>query len=243
VDSLRNPVGPHPPSLYWRRRAVALGVVILAVMLLAWGCGLSGGGQDRPASMANVKDLSSRHPAASITPTPGPRTGPVISSVTGGGPGSNNAASPNAAPVAGNGSGAPTPASQPGVAACAPGTVRMTAQADRPDYPAQVRPKFTVIVENQGQNPCALDLGSRAVAWTVTSGEDRIWSSGDCPAVGSPEVLLLAPRQPVLRSVDWSRMRSRPGCPSSVEAAKPGFYKASVAVQGVGSTAYPFKLS
>ncbi|GAA0510702.1 hypothetical protein GCM10011581_00710 [Saccharopolyspora subtropica] len=32
-----DPTGPLPPAVYWRRRAVAMGAVLLAAVLLGWG--------------------------------------------------------------------------------------------------------------------------------------------------------------------------------------------------------------
>jgi hypothetical protein len=41
-----DPTGPLPPAVYWRRRAVAIGAVAIAAVLLGWGAfALVGGGQ------------------------------------------------------------------------------------------------------------------------------------------------------------------------------------------------------
>ncbi|WP_143094406.1 hypothetical protein [Streptacidiphilus jiangxiensis] len=97
MPSLRNPVGPLPASIYWRRRLVvlaALGVVAVLVSVLAFG----GGGGDRKANAG-----STGTPASSLTPGPTGRGG-SNDGATGGSGGS-------AAPSTGaSGSGAPTAA-------------------------------------------------------------------------------------------------------------------------------------
>lgn len=48
VPLVLDPNGPLPPTVYWRRRAVALGSVVVAVALLAWGALALTGGERRP---------------------------------------------------------------------------------------------------------------------------------------------------------------------------------------------------
>ncbi|MFG2540079.1 hypothetical protein ACGFU4_33070 [Streptomyces sp. NPDC048511] len=76
---MRNPVGPLPSSIYWRRRAVAVLVIALLAALIAWAVtsrGGSGGGQDdgKPGGSG---------PAPSITPGPS-SSGPVTGQPPGG---------------------------------------------------------------------------------------------------------------------------------------------------------------
>ncbi|CQR62646.1 Conserved Hypothetical Protein [Streptomyces leeuwenhoekii] len=79
VGSLRNPVGPLPSTIYWRRRAVLLSVIALLALLITWivTAGGGDGGDDRQDG-ANGKN-----PAPSITPGPS-GSGPAISQAPGG---------------------------------------------------------------------------------------------------------------------------------------------------------------
>ncbi|UXI80062.1 hypothetical protein N6Q81_19585, partial [Streptomyces vinaceusdrappus] len=74
MGSLRNPVGPLPSSIYWRRRAVLLSLLALLALLITWivVAGGGDGGKDREDG-ANGKN-----PAPSITPGPS-GSGPAIS--------------------------------------------------------------------------------------------------------------------------------------------------------------------
>ena len=80
MGSLRNPIGPLPSSIYWRRRAVALAVAVLLIALVVWIL-TWGGGDEKTANEG--KGAQGSGPAASITPGPAP-SGPAISQKPGG---------------------------------------------------------------------------------------------------------------------------------------------------------------
>ncbi|MFB6531641.1 hypothetical protein [Streptomyces sp. NPDC056399] len=79
MGSLRNPVGPLPSTIYWRRRAVAACLVAVLALLAVWALTSGGGGGKKSNDGAN---------GASSTPpsiTPGPSgTGDAISQQPGG---------------------------------------------------------------------------------------------------------------------------------------------------------------
>ncbi|MFJ4880656.1 hypothetical protein ACIP93_36335 [Streptomyces sp. NPDC088745] len=99
MGSLRNPVGPLPSSIYWRRRAVGLSLLVLLVVLVLWIV-LSGGGDDDK----NGKGAGGPSPAASITPGPS-ATGPVVPGEPGGrDPGDANGGTDGGSTGSGSGS-------------------------------------------------------------------------------------------------------------------------------------------
>ncbi|MGR8009097.1 hypothetical protein [Streptomyces hypolithicus] len=78
MGSMRNPVGPLPSSIYWRRRAVALSLVALLALMILWAV-MSGGGDGSGGDGARGAT-----PAPStITPGPG-SSGPAITEDPGG---------------------------------------------------------------------------------------------------------------------------------------------------------------
>ncbi|MFR0358300.1 hypothetical protein [Streptomyces sediminimaris] len=77
MGSLRNPVGPLPRSIYWRRRAVLVSVVALLALLITWVV-TSGGGGGKKDGGTNGKG-----PAPTITAGPS-SSGPAISQAPGG---------------------------------------------------------------------------------------------------------------------------------------------------------------
>ncbi|WP_329219928.1 hypothetical protein OG352_25025 [Streptomyces sp. NBC_01485] len=78
MGSLRNPVGPLPSSIYWRRRVVMLSVFALLALITLWVVVSGGGGRNSGANGGNGKN-----PASSITPGPS-GSGPAISQNPGG---------------------------------------------------------------------------------------------------------------------------------------------------------------
>jgi hypothetical protein len=79
VGSVRNPVGPLPSSIYWRRRAVLLCLLALAAAIVVWAVNSGGGG----GGTGHSAPTGSHTPVASITPGPAP-TGTHISGHPGG---------------------------------------------------------------------------------------------------------------------------------------------------------------
>ncbi|MET8565298.1 hypothetical protein ABZV75_33850 [Streptomyces flaveolus] len=78
MGSLRNPVGPLPSTIYWRRRAVLLSVLALLALVTTWIVTAGGGGGKKNADGSNGKN-----PTHTITPGPS-ASGPAISQHPGG---------------------------------------------------------------------------------------------------------------------------------------------------------------
>ncbi|MFE6051155.1 hypothetical protein ACFQ6N_10390 [Kitasatospora sp. NPDC056446] len=126
MPSLRQPVGPLPASIYWRRRVVVLAAVAAVVALIAWLMTDQGGGGDdgsqSKAAQAVPSQSQNQTPAQAITPGASP-SGPAARP----GGGSN----PGGGPVAGGGgtevnlsggTGAANPAPAGGTGGAAGGT-------------------------------------------------------------------------------------------------------------------------
>ncbi|MFE7129629.1 hypothetical protein ACFVIM_02085 [Streptomyces sp. NPDC057638] len=108
MGSLRNPIGPLPSTIYWRRRAVVFSVVALLAVLAIWAVSSSGGGGGKDDG-GNGDSA-----AAPSTITPGPsRSGTAIDerpggreeSAPAGGGGSGGDSGPSTSPGGGSGSG------------------------------------------------------------------------------------------------------------------------------------------
>ncbi|WP_179232349.1 hypothetical protein [Streptomyces sp. CS159] len=103
MGSLRNPVGPLPSTIYWRRRAVLLSLLALLALLITWIVVAGGGDGGKGA-----KDgADGKNPAPSITPGPS-GSGPAISQAPGGrdesGGGDSNGSGSGSASGGGDGS-------------------------------------------------------------------------------------------------------------------------------------------
>ncbi|MFF2811053.1 hypothetical protein ACFVT2_28515 [Streptomyces sp. NPDC058000] len=197
MGSLRNPIGPLPSSIYWRRRAVALAVVVLLAVLVVWV--LTMGGSDEKTANEG-KGPQGSGPAASITPGPAP-SGPAISQKPGGrdesgaggasgssgGSGSGSgggAGSDGGSGGSGGGSGAggagsggtpigraaggDTVAAGPSLPNCGADTVKLTLKSGKNSYAPNDKPKFELTVQNSGGAACKVDLGRKAAVLTIT---------------------------------------------------------------------------
>ena len=175
--------------------------VLLAVLLVLYVATLPlGGGGDEDT-------LSSGSPTAS--PTAGSSGGPE--------PSAEPTPTPSASPTA-----EPEP--------CPDDALEVTASSDADSYPAGATAALTLQVRNTGTVPCRRALGQGAVELTVSSGDDRVWSSDDCAPGGGTGEVVLDPGGEQSARATWSTVRSAPGCPPDQPQAQPGTYRVTARV-------------
>ncbi|KUL53056.1 hypothetical protein ADL22_04545 [Streptomyces sp. NRRL F-4489] len=272
MGSLRNPIGPLPSSIYWRRRAVALAVVVLLIALVVWVLTL--GGSDRKTANEG-KGAQGSGPAASITPGPAP-SGPAIGqkpggrdeSGSGGASGGSGSGSGSGSDGGSGGSGGAGGASGTGGAAsggtaigqpaggdtvaagptlpnCSPQTVKLDLRTAKDAYASDEKPKFELTVRNTGGAACKVDLGRKAAVLTITdtAGDDRVWASDDCPSGSGPALLQVPAKGAVTRTIEWDRRASGPQCATPSTAAVPaGTYTIEAKVPGLAAARTKFEL-
>ncbi|MEU6662683.1 hypothetical protein [Streptomyces sp. NPDC046821] len=244
MGSLRNPIGPLPSTIYWRRRAVLLSMVALLALLIVWAVNSGGGSGKTSAGGTNGKGTA----PSSITPGPS-QSGPAISqhpggrdeSGGGGGAGSSGGANgdgsgsdqgagsgsgPDDGAKGGGGAGAALPAGS-SLPDCTAGGVTLTLKSVQNTYAPDEKPKFELTAKNTTAKDCKLDLGPKNAVLTITqAGSDTpIWSSADCPK-GPGSLLLRVPAGGrTTHTVEWNRQPSAPECATPTQApATPGTY-------------------
>ncbi|MCX5195826.1 hypothetical protein OOK31_18350 [Streptomyces sp. NBC_00249] len=220
MGSLRNPVGPLPSSIYWRRRAVLASVAALIALLAVWV--VSSGGGSSSTNGKGGGDGSG--PTKTITPGPS-GSGPAISQAPGGraetgtGTGSSGGTGKNGEPGSGGpGSGSTTgnpasggtsgtaeqvPADSP-LPNCAPGVVRWEVKSVKNEYETNEKPRIELLARNTSGSSCKFGLGPKQVAVMIlqASNAKAVWSSADC--VG--ETFLKVPAQSETKhAVEWDR--------------------------------------
>lgn len=197
MDVVR-PRGPLPASVYWRRRALVLGVPFLLVLIVVWW-GMRGSDDQgtAPATQPVAEALS-----APTTPAPTTPVGP-----------------------------------QPCTA------LALALQPDAASYSGGAEPVLTVTVTNTADVACLVDVGDAQREIVITSGTDRIWSSRDCAGADTQSIrLLLDAGQADTRQVQWTRVRSVPGCTGDRPAARSGTYSAQLTLGGVSAQPAVFVL-
>lgn len=251
VGSLRNPVGPLPSTIYWRRRAVLLSVVALLALLTVWVVGPGGGGGDNDSGGSNGKN-----PAPSITPGPS-GSGPAISQHPGGrdessgggsgsggsgggggsgdggsgdgsGDGSGSAGSGGSAgggsggSAGGGGAGGQLPAGS-SLPNCTPNYVKLTLKSVHNAYAPDERPTIQLIAKNTSGSDCKVDLGPKNTVLTITQAgsDDDIWASDDCPKGAAGALYRVPAHSQVTYTVKWDRTPGAPKCATPPAGSAP----------------------
>ncbi|PKW08495.1 hypothetical protein SAMN05428944_4394 [Streptomyces sp. 1222.5] len=219
VGSLRNPVGPLPSTIYWRRRAVLLSVVALLALLITWIVSFGGGGGKKGADGADGKN-----PQHTITPGPTP-SGSAISqhpggrdesgggdsdgsgSGTGGDGGGTDAGSSGSAGSAGSGgsgdgsgsgsgsgsgnvgTGDAIPASS-SLRNCSAGSLVLSLRSLHNSYSPDQTPTFELTAKNSASEDCKVDLGPKNAVLTITPADgDDAYWSSDDCPKGAGSLL------------------------------------------------------
>jgi hypothetical protein len=170
LDYVARPAGTKPAAVYWRRRFVVFGVLLLLVWFAAKACGGSGSSASRAASntqpaKAHPSAQTSTHPA-----TAGHATAPSAAQV--GTPGSTSS---------GNSTGATAPAAV--TAMCDGSTLSLRAAVNRLSLHRPFTAGITLQIATRSASPCGLDSG--ALRAQVLDGSRVLWSSDGCPDAGA----------------------------------------------------------
>ena len=101
---------------------------------------------------------------------------------------------------------------------------------------------ITINLRTTFAEACTWQASPSTMTVTITSGEDYIWSTRECPAAIPPQdvVIRQAVDAPVV--VTWSAKRSDETCSNRTEFALPGFYHVEAAALGGDGTDIQFEL-
>ncbi|WP_353987223.1 hypothetical protein [Ruicaihuangia caeni] len=184
MSTLRNPVGPQPPSVYWRRRIMVLlgliAVIVVVVLIVV-----------RPgAAEGETRDKGD---SSTVAETP-----------AAGGSGSDAGGSVDDG-------GAAAPAGDGELSACKPGTIAVEAVTDKTSYQPGEPVLVTMTVTNTGTAACLLNAGTDVMEFLITSGAEKYWSSKDCQTDAAPAEVRIEPAQAISTApLTWDRTRSTP---------------------------------
>jgi hypothetical protein len=141
---------------------------------------------------------------------------------------------------------APMAASTEEPIACPPGSVMAEAFVGDEDgrkqsFQSGELPLLWYSLTNLGPVPCVFNAGARVTFFTVSSGDETIWSSRDCDRTGDSDLtVLLQPNVPFLaEKAPWLRVRSSDtGCGDGQRSVVAGgaSYHLKVEVNGEIST-------
>ncbi|MFE5087913.1 hypothetical protein [Streptomyces mirabilis] len=203
MGSMRNPVGPLPSTIYWRRRAVLLSLVALLALLIAWVVSSGGGGGKKNADGSNGKNpvhtitpgpsgsgpAISQHPGGRDESSPGTSAGTASGSSGGssgsdsgsgsgsgdgsGGTGSADGGGSDGGSSGGTSSGDQVPAGST-LPNCTTGAVKLTLRSVHNTYAPGDKPSIELIAKNSSASDCKVDLGPKSAVLTITqAGGDK----------------------------------------------------------------------
>lgn len=230
------PVGPLPPAVYWRRRALTLAVLLAALALLI-GVVLAVSTSNAAPSAPSASTPSSTGAGPSNV-SAGPFAALDTSVTAKPADSAADAATTTDAPAAPT-TGAPVPTTEaPPPAAptdCPDTAIKVVASAGQPSYPVGGKPVVVLSVVNVGPVACVRDLDAAKQEILMYAGTTRIWSSNDCYPGSFTDVRTLLPQEMAQYTVEWSGLASAPGCVQPRAAVGAGSYSIVARLDAVQS--------
>ena len=220
-------VGPLPPAVYWRRRAIVLGVCVgVVVLLLAYAC--SGG--SKASDKGNKAAASQSATPTGTGGTPGPSTGPSATPP----PTTVPSGTPAAAPPQGG----------TAVTACGDGDLQLVPSLSAPSIPAGGSVMVKLKIRNVSNRTCSRDVGPGPQELRVLQNGSLIWSSDHCNLRQDSDVRSYPPSgESEFGPVRWDANRSAAGCPTPLATADKGDYEFIWRVGSKESTPVPIKVT
>lgn len=227
------PHGPLPSQIYWRRRALAIGIAVVVVGIIAAIVAVI------VTSSSGAETKSADEPsAAAAPPTPLPGENPEVKTPVV--PPAQHAPPPTATPTAAV---TPPPLLKEGDD-CPDSTLAVKGITSQPEYVVGDQPKFTMVVTNIGLVACKRDVGAAVLAAYVYSlDNNRLWSNLDCAPSNETLVKTFNPGEQVTTEVTWTGMGSAPQCPMPRQPIGPGTYNLMVQLGNLRSAPVPFILA
>ncbi|KAB1913301.1 hypothetical protein [Micromonospora sp. AMSO31t] len=222
---MRMTVGPLPPAVYWRRRAVVFGAGLLFLIVLLYSCtgtdrndtptGKAGGNAGGTPSAAAPGPTGSLLTPQSTSPSPSSgESGGGNGTSDGGGTGTDNGGGQNGGGA--NDGGAPAaPVADDGT--CADSELRVTPVA----LPASAQ-RGTVVtlrlkVRNISERTCSRDVGADLQELYIKAGAAKVWSSDTCGTGKGSDVQSFTPNFERSYELGWNG-RDVSACKNGVAA-------------------------
>lgn len=224
MSSVLHPTGPEEPRVYWIRRALVVGILILLVALLVWALSPKGGDQAGEASSA-VPTADQQTPSTAPSPTASTPTGASASPTSSGSGSASDTASTST-------SGSPSPTSSTATAAqiCDAKDLRVTITGPKT---AKIGKHiyWDLSVINGSSSPCTVKVDGDNFEVRVFSGTDRIFSTNDCADWQKKFSKSVGSQKAHEWRLRWNVDRSAAKC-KSTNNIRPGTYVATADLDG-----------
>lgn len=210
-------VGPLPPAVYWRRRAIVLGGLLLVILLIANTCGGSG-----------TSDASGRQAIPAGGKSPSPQSSLLVPTLPSPSP-SLTVTTPASQPAT---SGSTSPLPVGAVPPCSDSDIQVTPEisstaADVAKLQFGGTFDMKLKVRNISDHACTRDVGSVPEELRIVQGSRTIWSSDDCGAskAKAHDVRTFGPEVEIYAELTWNSYHVMPDdCVRSASPAPRGSY-------------------
>ena len=230
-------VGPLPPAVYWRRRAIVAVGLIAIILPIAFSCG----GPDKSDS------ASQRKTAVTVSQHPSPTLSSPIPSVSSGTPSSAPSTTPSEP-----GDLSPSPSVAAGATpACADTDMQVTATIESTAANVsrlQLGGTFMLKlkIKNIANHPCTRDVGTDPEELSIMDGSTKIWSSDDCDAATGAkkhDVRTFGPNIMIQANLTWnSYLNTAKSCVKGKTPTPVGTYQLYGRLGTATSAATTFKI-
>jgi len=200
---MRLTVGPLPPAVYWRRRAVVLGAGMLFLIVLLYSCSGPGGtdepGQDRAGNPG---------PTTGATPTT-----PVLTPESGApddGQSDAPAGEASGEPAAGDstaGAQVPPPAA-PVDGGCTDEEMSVIPVPSQTSAKRGEPIELKLKIKNASNRTCSRDVGADVQELFIKVGARKVWSSDVCSTVRATDVRSFPPGLENEYTISWNGRES-----------------------------------
>lgn len=214
--------GRLPQRVYWFRRVL----VVALAMALVFGIGklLGGTGSDGRTDRAAPASAGATDSPPAQAPTRAVPVGPVA---------------PTGALARGKRS-APAPVLAEPSGPCLDDEVTVLPSVPK----AAAGGTIPIRLQLLGTQPaCTFEVKPTTLVVKISSGQDRIWSTQDCPDAIAPQTVVVRSSTPVEVTVPWHGRRSDDECSTHTAWALPGFYHVFAAAMGSTPTDVQFEVT
>lgn len=135
----------------------------------------------------------------------------------------------------------------PPVPPCTTRDLTVMAMTDQNSYGGDQKPQLSITLTNDGEEPCAMNVGTSTQKFEITSGSDTWWRSTDCQTESSDQIVQIDAGQTVssVTPLEWDRTRSAVDtCDKDRPRAASGWYHLEVSIGGIeGADTRMFQLN
>lgn len=207
------PSGPLPPRIYWTRRVVALIVLVLVISMLWWLAQKVTGRADDSESSPPTTQQTDPSPTVE-QPSTAETTAPVDEGQQPRKHKKKNKKAPLPAPTGG----------------CAVKDVAMAIEVSDVDQ-GKSNPIKLELTGPEG-TACTQAITASTLVLRITSGDDVVWNSDDCPDELLAEEVVVRADPAGVYTFDWNGRRSTGSCAGTGSFTEPGGYWVEAALIG-----------